>query len=144
MNYVYVYDGLKLIWLSSRWHQWVSTAAWSGHHQHHYTHVSKSQLSACLIFPCQIIGDIERPSHGASSGAFPIRMRCRKWSPFPCPPLDWSAVSRFPSRSAPSASPAPCLLRPPSYWLLEAAATTEQIKTPTMTTNGFSRRLRIN
>lgn len=100
-------------------------------------HVSKKLPAEILILLSPSIGDTRRPSRGASAGSFPIRVLRRKWPPFPSLPLDRAAVSRGPSRWTPSASPARCLLKPPSYWLLEAAATTAEKKTLTMMKNGF-------
>lgn len=105
-------------------------------------HVSKKLPVASLILHSPSIGDAKRPSRGAKCGSVPIRVLCRKWTPLPFLPLGCAAVSRGPSRWTPSSSPARCLLKPPSYWLLEAAATRAEKKTLTMKKNGFSQPLK--
>lgn len=105
-------------------------------------HVSNKLPMEIVIFFSSFIGETRRPSRGATSGSFPIRVLRRKWPSFPCLPLDRAAVSRCFSRWTPSTSPARCLLKPPSYWLLEAAATTAEKKTLTMMKNGVSQQLK--
>lgn len=104
-------------------------------------HVSSQLPAHARPLSAALIGGADRLSAVVISGAFPICNPTGSRGPFPA--LHWlqpESVS-VPSHWAPSASPALCLPRPPSYWLLQAASTAAE-KTPPWWATGLSRYLK--